>query len=81
MRLHSQQMSRGGKLCRYKVHFRVFSYRACAIALKILKWVKIDFTIHFQATKLSRMSNLNTFSTQVSDFLPYVAKIAKLTKM
>ena len=81
MRLHSQQMSRGGKLCRYKVHFSVFSYRAYAIASKKLKLVKIDFTIHFQATKLSRMSSLNTFSTQASDFLPHVAKIGKLTKM
>ena len=31
--------------------------------------------------ELSKISNLNTFGAQLSDFWPYVAKIGKLTKM
>ena len=41
---------------------------------------KIDFSIQFLNTELSKMSNLNTFGAQLSDFWAYVAKIGNYQK-
>ena len=62
-------------------HFSAFSYRACAVASKVTKIGQNRLQNQFLNTELSKMSNLNTFGAQLSNFWPSVAKIGKLTKM
>ena len=69
------------KVCVDTSLFSVISYRACPIALEVIQRGQNRLTIQFLITELSKMSNLNTFNAQLSDFWPYAAKIGKLTKM
>ena len=61
--------------------FSVISYRACAIASEVIQigQIRLHHSIPYHGI-LSKMSNLNTFGAQLSDFWPYVAKNGKLTK-